>query len=250
MLAVSVAPLQATAAQRNATTVVQAEGMSAITEGDSASARTAAIDAALRSAVNGVVAAFIPEDSAVTDRDRIREALYAKWRDYIQEFRILAESALDNRYRVILSVTVLSGKIEDSFEKLNPSRVCVVLVEKGVERYEAMHGKAPLVTICETSLRTSVQKEGFAAVGLPEYSRRPEGPEISPEQAAHLGGSPRRRSRSSALSGAAWRAHRFRPELFHIFLVQDAVRVHNETPIATYGRRCGGAERRRTGGAE
>lgn len=234
MLSVCLFAFQVEAAQGDATAVVQAEGVAVIAERDVASARTLAIETALRGAVRDVVEASLSDYQASARRDRIEGELYEKWRDYIQDFRLLEEGVLDNRYQVTLSATVLTGKIKDFFKGLDSSRIAVVVVDGGMQRYAAVHGKVSVVSACEAALRSFVEAEGFVAVGPPEYVQASEGPDISPERAAYLG---RIADAKMVIAGSLQVLPRAptdeNREMFRLFLVLEAVRVRDEMPIAT-----------------
>jgi len=120
-------PLQAVAWQDGETTVVTAEGAAAVTEGNRDFARKSAIENALRNAVQRVVDVTVPADGASEQGSSIGSSiLHSKSKDYIQEYRILEETADGNLCHVILSATVLSGKMKRAFEGLDHVSALVV----------------------------------------------------------------------------------------------------------------------------
>lgn len=93
-------------------------GTGAVQGENIASGREQAIAGALVSAVNQVVIELISTDAIIHNFQLINDALYLKTNKFIQDYKVLTESAGGTRYRVLVQATVSSAAITQSLSEL------------------------------------------------------------------------------------------------------------------------------------
>jgi hypothetical protein len=123
--------------------IVDAEGTSVITNDNIERARNNAIRDALQKAVEYVVLTLIPQNAAAEKSQVIREGIYAKYEDYIHDYRIVSERQADPHYKVSIKSKLSVGDIKDNLRILGILTVAVnggpfvkaVIKVQGIESY-------------------------------------------------------------------------------------------------------------------
>ncbi len=80
-----------------------------------AAARNQAIAGGLMSAVDAVVMKFLPKDTIVKEFKAINDVLFDSANEFIQDYKVLGEAVAGKKYRIIIQVSVMSGKLRDRF---------------------------------------------------------------------------------------------------------------------------------------
>ena len=88
-------------------------GTGAIYKGDSASAREAAVSGSLILAVDMVTVEILPIESIARNFKAINEIIYSQTGEFIQGYKVLAESFAEKQYRVMVQAAVSIKALED-----------------------------------------------------------------------------------------------------------------------------------------
>ena len=98
--------------------IVDAEGTGVITNDNIEHARNNAIRDALKKAVEHVVLTLIPQNTAAEKSQVIRDGVYAKYEDYIHDYRIVDERQVPPHYKVSIKSKLSVGDIKDNLRAL------------------------------------------------------------------------------------------------------------------------------------
>ena len=123
--------------------IVDAEGTSVITNDNIERARNNAIRDALQKAVEYVVLTLIPQNTAAEKSQVIRDGIYAKYEDYIHDYRIVSERQDHPHYKVGIKSTLSVGDIKDNLRALGLLTAAMnggpfvkaVITVQGIESY-------------------------------------------------------------------------------------------------------------------
>lgn len=167
LLAVSLM-LLATAMQASASQIggaVEVEGYASIVAGRKDQAREAALQNALRRAVEQVVGVAIESRTVVKDAELLNDKIFSKCRGFIKTYRILGEKIDTDAYRITVFAAVSQHKLEQGLDdagllirKMGKPRIAAVVLEKNTEGPLAAGG------IVETYLLSSLGKRGYALI--------------------------------------------------------------------------------------
>jgi hypothetical protein len=102
----------------SATRVVTTVGTGLIQGGNIAAGREQAISQGLISAVDRVVADLIPKDALLYHFQALNKAIYSDPNQFIQDFKVLAESADGNTYRLVVESTVAVDRLNAKLSSL------------------------------------------------------------------------------------------------------------------------------------
>ncbi len=146
------------------TKVVTVQGTGMINNGDESSARDAAIQDALRKAVEQAVGTIVSSQTVVQDYKLLSDKIYSNTSGYVSDYKIINESHTDAVYNVTLQATVGTKHLKDDLsaigllmkEKKMPS-VAVIILEQniGAKRFDSSFFYAP-----------SSQDEGYTVSGV------------------------------------------------------------------------------------
>ncbi len=122
--------------------VVTAEGIAPVKTEDSTAARTAAIEVALRRAVEQVVTELIDGEVARQNYEALNNSIYAKAQGFVQKYDVIKFNREGALYYVTITATVASGDIRDDLatlglliEAMRKPRVMVMIPETNVLDY-------------------------------------------------------------------------------------------------------------------
>ena len=144
---------------------VEVEGYASIVGGRKDQAREAALQNAFRRAVEQVVGVAVESKTVVKDAELLNDKIFSKSRGFIKTYKIIAERAEIDAYRVTVSASVSRYRLEKELDnvgllirKLGKPRVAIVIMEQNGDTAAAPGG------IVETSLNSSLAKRGYALV--------------------------------------------------------------------------------------
>ncbi len=95
------------------TKVVKVIGTGRIYKNNTAEAREQAISNSLVSAVEKAIAELLPHEILVQKFYMLNNIFYENTREYIQDYKVLAEAASDKFFRVIVQATVTTDRIKE-----------------------------------------------------------------------------------------------------------------------------------------
>ncbi len=122
------------------TKVVKVIGTGRIYKNNTAEAREQAITNSLVSAVEKAIAELLPHETLVEKFPMLNNIFYENTREYIQDYKVLAEAASDKFFRVIVQSTVSTKRIKERLlnvgitmgEKTLP-KILFFITEKSLE---------------------------------------------------------------------------------------------------------------------
>jgi hypothetical protein len=186
-------------------------GESPILKDDVAKAREVAIGRALDVAVDRVALMILPSEQLADRFESYHSTMKGRRGDYIQTFRVLAESREKSTYRVLVEATVAADRLSETIRKTapadaaesadaeaeTPARIMLFIAEQGINddepRYWWNRQMEIVITQSEGSLAEKLAKGGFTVVdhgyALPNltYQYEPDRPNIAPEDAMKIG---------------------------------------------------------------
>ncbi len=150
-------------------------GTGTIYKDDSASAREAAVSGSLILAVDMVTAEILPIESIIRHFKAINEIIYSKTGEFIQGYKVLAESPAEKQYRVMVQAAVSIKALEEKLleagimvaKKVLPKTLFLV-AEQHFENNRANYwwGKnsAFFEAIAEVSTAETLSSKGFSII--------------------------------------------------------------------------------------
>ncbi len=150
-------------------------GTGAIYKGDSASARDAAVSSSLILAVDMVTAEILPIKSMVRNFKAINEIIYSQTGEFIQGYKVLAESPAEKQYRVMVQAAVSIKALEEKLleagimvaKKAMPKTLFLVAeqhFEDNLLNYWWSQDSAFFEAIAEVSMAETLSSEGFSII--------------------------------------------------------------------------------------
>jgi len=146
---------------------VGAEGVAAILQGNLAVARDAAIEDALRKAVEQAVGIFLDSETLVENFQLVNDRILTQSRGYIRGYRILQESRDENTLRVMVEASVAAGRLQDDLAALRAlmvrkhrPRVMVLIDEVSLGEYGQIGPWSDLSQV-EAILTQKMREKGF-----------------------------------------------------------------------------------------
>lgn len=123
------------------TTAIKAEGVEDIVDGGEGKARDAAIEDALRKAVEQAVGTFIQSETVVQNYTVVSDNILARSTGYVKKYDIMSESKDGNIYKVTVRAEISSEKLKDDLAAIgllmirkHKPRVMVVIPEQHLTR--------------------------------------------------------------------------------------------------------------------
>lgn len=164
LIAILLAPLELLASDIQPSQV-EVEGYASIVNSRKDQAREAAIQNALRRAVEQVVGVAIESRTVVKDSELLNDKIFSKSRGLIKTYRIVSEKAEKDAYRVTILASVSRYRLEKELDdagvlirKLGRPRTAVVIMEQNLDAPSAPGG------IVETYLLSSLGRKGYNIV--------------------------------------------------------------------------------------
>jgi hypothetical protein len=156
--------------------VVEASGFAAIAGGNVVSARDAAIDDAMRKAVEQAVGTLVAAETIVENYGLLSDNVYTRTRGYVSGYTVTGEGQAGGLYQVNISATVAVGAIKDDLDaiglvlaKAGRPRVLFMVAEQQIGRvsyYFWWGGKAAVGATVDLSASETALKEAFIAKGF------------------------------------------------------------------------------------
>ncbi|HXI04272.1 MAG TPA: flagellar assembly protein T N-terminal domain-containing protein [Candidatus Saccharimonadales bacterium] len=119
--------------------VVKSEGLAPVKEDDAVAARNAAIEDALRKAVEQVVTSLIDNDVATQNYQQLDTSIYSQAQGFVHKYDVLDWNRKGALFTVTISATVAVGNIRDDLsalglliEAMRKPRVMVIIPETNV----------------------------------------------------------------------------------------------------------------------
>jgi len=163
-------------AQSNAASgLVHVIGTSQVRGGDMSAARQEAIEEGLVTAVSRVLIDLLPAESVAGNFQVINESILNHKDQFIQDYKVLAESQLGGTYRLIVAANVSVARLDGAVKnagirlgKVSFPRVLVCIAEQGAEDLSQDYwwsGQQPLTDRVATDAVTrALLQAGFKAV--------------------------------------------------------------------------------------
>ena len=204
LAAVLVCPVSAQLEAKTAKSTYVVIGTSMILKENVTAARERAIASSLVSALGLVSAEFMAVDTLVENYDTLNQLLYDQTTKYIQDYKVLTETAADKIYRVMVQVTVADQRVKSRLakagllqQKAKMPRVLFYITEQTLKQPAPQYwwGKGMSFTTptAEAAIADAMRKKGMTVVAHgPRMQQQAFGeitdiPEISREEATSFG---------------------------------------------------------------
>ena len=180
-------------------------GTAPVQDSDVSAAREKAITDSLVSAVALMTGELLQVEALVENFPRLNQMLFDQTSQYIDSYKVLAEAAIDNSYRVIVQATVSGNKISKQLsdsgilrvQKTLPS-ILVLIAEQNLEdpslRYWWSQRESEFQAVSEAALLESLKEAGFTIIDHQDARKRPlanwrayDKPDLTDQEAAELG---------------------------------------------------------------
>ena len=179
-------------------------GTANIQRNDITGARQEAIANSLVSAVGLVSAQLLSADAMINHYEKLNEILFENTNKYIRNYKVLTESTIEKRYRVMVQVTVSQSRVKNQLtttgilraQKTMP-KVLFFIAEQDIESSSAQFwwgmDMSYIKPVSEQVMAESMREKGFQVI---EHGRRvqqmafkalPDSPEIIFEEAINFG---------------------------------------------------------------
>ena len=161
-------------AQQSANTFILV-GTANIQRGNVNDARQQAISNSLVAAVGLSAAEMLSVEALVVHNDRLNEMLYSSTGKYVQDYKVLAEAAYEDIYRVVVQVTVSGSRIKNQLttagviraQKTMP-RVLFLISEQDLEnpmpQYWWGRGMSFIKPTSEMAIADAMREQGFRVI--------------------------------------------------------------------------------------
>ena len=161
---------------------VDATGVSSVSGGNAALARDAAVDDALRKAVEEAVGTFVSADTMVENFQVLKDSIYTRTEGYIKGYTVINESQTPGIYQVSVRATVAVGNIKNDLDAIGllharaeKPRVLFLMAEQNIgHKYYVFwwwggseyRGETVDLSVAETTLKEEFLKKGFNVVDV------------------------------------------------------------------------------------
>lgn len=161
---------------------VDSTGFSSISGGNAALARDAAVEDALRKAVEQAVGTFVSADTMVENFQVLKDNIYTKTEGYVKNYTITAESQGPGIYQVSVRATVAVGSIKNDLDAIGllharaeKPRVLFLIAEQNIgHKYYVFwwwgrseyKGETVDLSVAETTLKEAFLTKGFNVVDV------------------------------------------------------------------------------------
>ena len=179
-------------------------GTSMILQENVTAARERAIASSLVSALGLVAAEFMAVDTLVENYDSLNRLLYDQTTKYIQDYKVLTETASEKVYRVMVQVTVADQRVKNQLakagflmQKAKMPRVLFYIAEQTLKQPAPQYwwgkGMSFVTPTSEAAIADAMRKKGMKVIAHgPRVQQEAFGsiadiPEISREEATSFG---------------------------------------------------------------
>lgn len=159
-------------------TVVTAQGVAVVLQGNLDVARDAALQDALRQAVEQVVGTMVESDTLVQNFQLVSTNIYTRTRGYVQSYKVLSERQEGTLYKVSVQAVVDIGNLEKDlgalgllYQRLKKPRVMVIIPETHI-------GMRPPDPAGETEIIRQLIQKGFKVVDQTQVRKIREGDQV------------------------------------------------------------------------
>ena len=153
--------------------VVNTTGTGSVIDSNTSTAKDKAISNGLIAAVESVLSEILQPEVMVANFTTITNILYAHTSNFIDDYKVLAETKYKKDYRVMIKATVSTKKIlaqlNDAGIVLDPAnkhRVLFLISENNLQDIDPQfwwgQGMAYIKTISDSAITQAMQKRGFA----------------------------------------------------------------------------------------
>ncbi len=151
-------------------------GSSTIQDNNRAAAKDLAVAAALDAAVEQAAISVFSPEALAQDFQRFSLVIRGKTDAFIDTYRILAESSVGNRYRVMLQATVSAGKLQEQLSGFRnraatpatKPTVLFLLAEQNLDDLSPTYwwgeNEGPVFTVAEQAMAEKMKAAGFEVV--------------------------------------------------------------------------------------
>jgi len=196
--------LPAVAQQSSPSQTMVVMGSSSVIKNKVDWARERAIASSLVTALERATASQLPLDSMIQNFQRINESILSRPDDFIEGYKVLTESRVENIYRIIVQATVSIPRLQQQLavlgvmlgEKPMP-RILLILTEQNMVDTSPAAGygsaSADDSPAAETAMAAVLKSNGFTLIdprnykNNPEYSKLSSSPVIDATEAVQLG---------------------------------------------------------------
>jgi len=155
--------------------LVHAIGTSQIRGGDMSAARQEAIEEGLVTAVSRALIDLLPAESVAGNFQVLNESILNRKDQFVQDYKVLAESQVDDTYRLIVAANVSVGRLDAAVKnagirlgKVSFPRVLVCIAEQGIEDLSPDYwwsGQPPLTQrVAAGAVTRALLQAGFKVV--------------------------------------------------------------------------------------
>jgi hypothetical protein len=151
-------------------------GIRAVVNDNKTIARDNALEDALRKAVEQAVGTFVSSETIVENYNLLSDRIYTKSEGYIQNYKIISESLIDNIYKINIEATVVLGNLKNDLTAIgllmarkHKPRVMIMIAEQNIGQeyfsfWWGYHASAANLSITETTIIEKFKERGFNIV--------------------------------------------------------------------------------------
>lgn len=169
LFSVASAPISSLFAEEVSVEKMDAEGTDVVVNEDVALARNNAIRDSLRKVVEQAVGGIVASEDIAGHFDQINETIYSRSQQYIQNYRIIEESADGNLYTVHIEAVVSVGGIQKELEALGllkkghgvPSIMILVGTGASGDQYQDDRLNSMEPTLWEEAMKRVLTEKGL-----------------------------------------------------------------------------------------
>ncbi len=155
---------------------VNVVGIRAVVNDNKTIARDNALEDALRKAVEQAVGTFVSSETIVENYSLLSDRIYTKSEGYIQNYKIISESLIDNIYKINIEATVVLGNLKNDLTAIgllmarkHKPRVMIMIAEQNIGQeyfsfWWGYHASAANLSITETTIIEKFKERGFNIV--------------------------------------------------------------------------------------
>lgn len=170
----------AASAEEPSETTVEATGFATVTDTNTAIARDAAIDDAMRKAVEQAVGTMVSSDTMVQNYQMLQDNVYTKTQGYIRNYKVTKEGQTGTMYQVTVRATVAVGNLKSDLDaigllhvKSEKPRVLFMIAEQNIGQKYFVYwwmgkseymGETVNISAAETSMKEAFINKGFNVV--------------------------------------------------------------------------------------
>lgn len=160
-------PLHSPGQEKGDVRTFETEGMAAVIGSDLARAREGAVRDALQKAVEQATEQWLTLPSEGRREELLRERIYGRAEEFVQDYRILFEMADEDIYFVTVRATVIANEIRKDLQELglveppaaNPATKRMILTIRGIRGYGDYVRVKGALKAKESGIREAIPRE-------------------------------------------------------------------------------------------